>query len=86
MRSFVADGNFKACHLKQKHDHLDVWLTNGEGFMTQEDRYMRHLTLATESSQVNADPDTAVYGMRLIQYIESDMPSAQSATEWRYPS
>ena len=29
MRSFVADGNFKADHLKQKTDDTDVWLTNG---------------------------------------------------------
>src|SRR5258705_11193319 len=33
MRSFVADGNFKADHLKQKNDLSDVWLTNGEAFL-----------------------------------------------------
>lgn len=52
MRSFVADGNFKADHLKQKNDKSDVWLTNGEGFMTNTDRYEAHLALATETKQV----------------------------------
>lgn len=53
MRSFVADGNFKADHLKQKNDKSDVWLSNGEGFMTNTDRYEAHLALATETKQVS---------------------------------
>jgi hypothetical protein len=48
MRSYVADGNFKADHLKQKNDASDVWLTNGEGFMTNTDRYEIHLQTAKE--------------------------------------
>lgn len=53
MRSFVADGNFKALHLKQKDDHSDVWLTSGEGFMTNESRYQRHLEIAQETKSVS---------------------------------
>lgn len=53
MRSFVADGNFKAIHLKQKDDESDVWLTSGEGFMTNEPRYQRHLGIALESKSVS---------------------------------
>ena len=52
MRSFVADGNFKAVHLKQKDDDSDVWLTSGEGFMTNETRYQIHLEKAQESKSV----------------------------------
>jgi hypothetical protein len=52
MRSFVADGNFKADHLKQKDDSSDVWLTSGEAFMTNETRYQMHLEKATESKYV----------------------------------
>ena len=52
MRSFVADGNFKADHLKQKTDESEVWLTAGEGFMTNIDRYNEHLAVALESKQV----------------------------------
>lgn len=52
MRSFVADGNFKADHLKQKSDVSDVWLTNGEGFMTQNEQYDIHLNVAKDSKQV----------------------------------
>lgn len=52
MRSFVADGNFKADHLKQKNDNSNVWLTNGEAFMTNVDRYGMHLQQAKESKSV----------------------------------
>jgi hypothetical protein len=52
MRSFVADGNFKANHLKQKNDATDVWLTHGEAFMTEVNRYHKHLSIAKESKQV----------------------------------
>jgi hypothetical protein len=52
MWSFVADGNFKADHLKQKNDSSDVWLTNGEAFMTNVDRYEIHLQTATEHKLV----------------------------------
>jgi hypothetical protein len=52
MRSFVADGNFKANHLKQKNDNSEVWLTSGEGFMTNVDRYERHLEQAKEIKMV----------------------------------
>jgi isoleucyl-tRNA synthetase len=53
MRSFVADGNFKANHLRQKDDTADVWLTSGESFMTNVDRYNTHLQQATESKLVS---------------------------------
>ena len=49
MRSFVADGNFKADHLKQKNDDDDVWLTNGEAFMTNIGCYNQHLAQAQET-------------------------------------
>jgi hypothetical protein len=39
MRSFVADGNMKAVHLKQKNNESEVPLTHGEAFMTNEERY-----------------------------------------------
>jgi len=52
MRSHVADGNFKANHLKQKNDGDDVWLVNGEGFMTNTTRYEIHLQNAKESKSV----------------------------------
>lgn len=52
MRSFAADGNFKADHIKQKNDHDDVHLTDGEVFMTNSERYKLHLATAEESKQV----------------------------------
>jgi hypothetical protein len=53
MRSFVADGNFSADHLKQKNDRTDVWLTSGEGFMTNTNRYEIHLKKAKEIKMVS---------------------------------
>jgi len=53
MRSFAADGNFKADHIKQKNDNDDVPLTNGEGFMTNAERYKTHLASATEIKQIS---------------------------------
>jgi len=52
MCSFVADRNFKAIHLKQKNDNSDVWLTSGEGFMTNVARYQTHLEKAKETKTV----------------------------------
>ena len=53
MRSFVVDGNFKANHLKQKNDNSDIWLTSGEGFMTNTARYKIHLQTAKETKTVS---------------------------------
>jgi hypothetical protein len=52
MRSFVGDGNFHAVHLKQKDNGSDVPLTNGEAFMTNEERYQIHLAKAEETKLV----------------------------------
>ncbi len=45
---FTADGNFKADHLTPKNAADDVWLTEGEGFMTAAEPYEAHLKDATE--------------------------------------
>ena len=52
MQSFVADGNFKADHLKQNNNISDVWLTNGEAFMTNVNRYEIHLQTAIDHKLV----------------------------------
>uniref|UniRef100_A0A8H7XZC5 Uncharacterized protein n=1 Tax=Psilocybe cubensis TaxID=181762 RepID=A0A8H7XZC5_PSICU len=41
--SYVADGNFKANHLNQKNKGDDVWLSVGEGFMTNPGPYKEHI-------------------------------------------
>ncbi|KAH9474184.1 hypothetical protein JR316_0013534 [Psilocybe cubensis] len=43
IRSYVADGNFKADHLNQKNEGDDVWLSVGEGFMTDPGPYKEHI-------------------------------------------
>src|SRR5277367_2601337 len=49
MRSFVADGNFSADHVKQKNINDDVWLLDGEGMVTGQHRYTQHLQVALET-------------------------------------
>ena len=49
MRSFVADGNFSADHVKQKNANDDVWLLDGEGMVTGQRRYAQHLQVALET-------------------------------------
>jgi len=43
IRSLVVDGNFKADHVKQKNAADDVFLTNGQAFMTERKAYATHL-------------------------------------------
>ena len=50
IRSLVVDGNFKADHLRQANRSDDVWLLNGEAFMTAQERYDLYLQEATSLS------------------------------------
>jgi hypothetical protein len=52
-RSFVADGNFVAVHQFQSHAVDDVWIKNGESFMTERERYEDHLNSVEEHAEVN---------------------------------
>ena len=75
----MADGNFKAVHLKQKDDDSDVWLTSGEGFMTNEPRYQMHLEKAQETRSVSTISN---YFLINVSYIQGTyMPPPSSAVE-----
>ena len=50
IRSMVVDGNFKADHVKQKNSEDDVFLTDGQSFMTAREPYKIHLEEATKLS------------------------------------
>lgn len=45
----VVDGNFKAVHDRQKRPEDDVHLTEGYSFMTERERFMKHLQVALET-------------------------------------
>ena len=53
MRSFVVDGNFTADHIKQSRPNDDVWLSDGEGMMTERLNYEAHLKAAKDIKQVS---------------------------------
>jgi hypothetical protein len=51
-RSFVADGNFKADHVRQRQNN-DLWLSEGGGMMSLRREYDRFLAIAKERSTVS---------------------------------
>ena len=53
MQSFIVDGNFTADHIKQTRPNDDVWLTNGEGMMTEIEPYEAHIKAAKETVEVS---------------------------------
>lgn len=51
----MADGNFKADHVRQKNISGDVWLSEGGGMIPKHDEYMSFLQSAMERLTVNID-------------------------------
>jgi hypothetical protein len=49
---FVADGNFKADHVKQKNDN-DIWLMDGGGMVPNQKEYSNFLKKALEIPTVS---------------------------------
>ena len=58
-RSLVVDGNFVAIHQFQQRSVDDVWVKNGESFMTEREKYQQHLDCTTEKREVSTELDTA---------------------------
>lgn len=52
-RIFVADGNFKADHVRQKNE-TDVWLSDGSGMIPQKQEYLTFLATAIERLTVSS--------------------------------
>ena len=52
-RSFVADGNFKADHVRQKNPAGDIWLSEGSGMMSKRTDHEEFLRTAVERSTVS---------------------------------
>ena len=51
-RFFVADGNFKADHVRQKHSDAEYWLWDGSGMMANRQKYAEFLRDAIERKTV----------------------------------
>jgi hypothetical protein len=47
-RTIAVDGNFHADHIKMRRPDLDIALTNGQGFMVEDKRYMEYLSVVKE--------------------------------------
>ncbi|KAG1863081.1 hypothetical protein F4604DRAFT_1587244, partial [Suillus subluteus] len=51
MKRFVVDGNFTAQHMNMRQPKLDIFLSDGLGYMVAEGEYQAHLASATESRE-----------------------------------
>ena len=49
----MADGNFKADHVRQKNEDGDVWLSEGSGMIPKRDEYLTFLASAIERLTVS---------------------------------
>jgi hypothetical protein len=54
-RTIVVDGNFRADHIRMKREDKDIQLTNGQGYMVDENRYKEYLSIAKETRVVSWD-------------------------------
>jgi hypothetical protein len=52
----VADGNFKADHVRQKNSDTDIWLWDGGGMAPNQVEYERFLQAAIERLTVGTFP------------------------------
>lgn len=53
MKRFMVDGNFTAQHMNMRQPELDIFLSDGLGYMVEEGDYKAHLASATESREVS---------------------------------
>lgn len=63
-RIFVADGNFKADHVRQKNEVGDVWLSEGSGMIPKREEYFTFLATAIERLTVSARQKPAETGIK----------------------
>lgn len=52
-RSFVADGNFKADHVRQRNAATDIWLSEGGGMTGKRSEYEAFLKSTIDRSTVS---------------------------------
>jgi len=64
-RSFAMDGNFVAVHQQQLRTTQDVWIKDGEGYMTRRAPYYQHLRCTAEIYEVH---DVLLYPFRSLIY------------------
>ena len=76
-RIFVADGNFKADHVRQENGARDVWLSEGGGMMAKRDEYHAFLRSAIERLTVCSLPNLRsglIAACRVLNVILSSLP------------
>jgi hypothetical protein len=67
----VADGNFKADHIRQKNNLDDIWLSEGGGMMPRREDYENFLSTAIERR--TARDLFSIYGLQLTYVKESSL-------------
>ena len=52
-RTITVDGNFHADHIKMRRPDKDIMLTNGQGYMVEDEKYKDYLSVAKEPRLVS---------------------------------
>ena len=74
-RMIVADGNFKAELLRPKKPEADVALTAGEGYVTEKEKYAKHVAEGKDFPQVYVSGN--IFQKNHLKYcIETNMPQS----------
>jgi hypothetical protein len=76
-RTITVDGNFHADHIKMRRPDLDVMLSNGQGFMVEDKKYMEYLSVAKEPKLVCLFFCSAIVLHSLIE-LEAILSKSQS--------
>jgi hypothetical protein len=78
-RTITVDGNMKADHIKMRKPEADVKLTNGRGYMVEEDGYKEYMSVAKEPRLVGFHVILQPFQLIFPEVIVSESPCCQ----WR---
>jgi hypothetical protein len=90
-RVFVADGNFKADHVRQKKLSNDIWLSEGGGMAPKRSEYFSFLKTALEQNTVRgfhsgADADADADSISVFYLPSRKLPVKLRLGQLRTPS
>lgn len=79
----MADGNFKADHVRQKNEVGDIWLSEGSGMFAKREKYFTFLATAIERLTVCASilcpyivPGSGIVGPGIRRRYQNRFPCA----------
>jgi len=78
-RTITVDGNFHADHIKMRRPDRDIMLTNGQGYMVEDEKYQEYLSVAKEPRLVSRLESYILFPFDLMYfYPETLLPESPS--------